>query len=232
MAILQPEKEQFKAYGAGEDRRARERFNKSIPPIFSDAKEKSTDAIIEVLNNRKYLKMVDNKKRARAIARDPKMKQIDGYIKQAGNRSLTAIYSNLDPHYLEEAPMAMKHLYPELDRVLGSFNASLTEKESNNLKSQPIEGRTYAEWIQININNYVTQWESSFRRIMSQNVTTDGYTSRDTQLITSIRKLLNTFESRVRTLFMDAMNNVSRQALYDLQEAIHPGSQVGSPFTP
>ena len=232
MAILEPTQEQYKAYGAGEDRRARERFNKSIPPIFSDAKNKATDAIIDTANNKRYLKIDDNKKRARAIARDPKMKQVTNYIVQAGNRSLKAIYANLDPHYREEAPMAMKHLYPELDSVLGSFDVELTDKESNNLKSQPIEGRTYADWIQINIDNYVTQWHSSFRRIMAQNVTTNGFTSRDTQLISSVRKLLNTFENRVKTLFMDAMNNVSRQVVYDLQETIHPGSQPGSPFAP
>jgi len=232
MAILEPTTEQYNAYAVGEDRRARGRLNSSIPPIFADAKNKATDAILDTVNNRRYLKIEDNKKRARAIKNDPKMKQIENYITQAGNRSLTAIYANLDPHYREEAPMAMKHLYPVLDSVLDSFNVKLTDKESNNLKSQPIEGRTYADWIKINIDNYVTQWNSAFRRIMAQNVTTNGFTSRDTQLISSIRKLLSTFEKRVNTLFMDAMNNVSRQVTYDLQESIHPGTQPGSPFAP
>ena len=230
MAVLEPSREQYKSYDSGENRRSKIRLNASIPPIFSNSKEKSTDAIVEVLNNRRYLKIENNTKRMRGISRDPKMKKVSNYIEQAGDSSLQAIYDNIVPHYKEEAPMAIKHLYPELDSVIGKVNVNVSKKEAAQMRVQPLEGRTYAQWIAINKRNYVTQWESAFRRIMAQNVTTNGFTSRDTQLISSIRKLLSTFENRVNTLFMDAMNNVSRQVVYDLQSFIWPDVQTGSPF--
>lgn len=230
VAITEPTTKQYAAYEAGQDRRARIRRNRDIPPIFADAKNKSTEAIVDVLNNRRYLKIDNNVKRMRAIARDPKMKQVANYFKQAGQRSLKAIHENLVPHYEEEAPMAMKHLYPALDSVIDNFNVNVSEKKAAKLRTQPIEGRAYTQWAKINTDNYVTQWESSFRRIMTQNVTTNGFTSRDTQLISSVIKLFSTFESKINTIFMDAMNNVSRQVLYDIEFFLYPDVQTGSPF--
>ena len=221
MATIYPGSKEYDTYWRGQARRAKTRANKYISPIFLRARDKVTTNALEVLNNRRYLKIDDARKRLIAVKRDPKIKEIESIIIQAADSSLAAIFENLPLHYSEEVPMICKTLYPWTEQI-GGCKASLNAKEVAQMRQEPFLGRTYREWNIINRNNAIKAWNNAFRAVMTGDIRTENKVSRDSQLVAEARKALNTQESRTKTLFENAMIQVSRQAQVDVEGAIWP----------
>ena len=81
---LYPSQKEYEDYFKGQQRRGNARSKAAISPIFTKARDKVTTDILEVLNDRRYLKITDSAKRLKAVKRDPKMKQVEAYIIKAG----------------------------------------------------------------------------------------------------------------------------------------------------
>ena len=115
------------------------------------------------------------------------------------------------------------HLFvgPSPDKI-GGCEANLSEKEEASMRQEPYLGRTYREWIAINTQNAVKQWNSSFRSVMVGEIRTENQVGRASQLIVSLRGILNTNESQNKTIFNNAMIQVSRQAQFDVEMGIWP----------
>ena len=109
---IYPTDEQFDRYWKGQNKRAEKRLSVSISPIFDKATNKITKNTLEVLDNRRYLKIDDPRKRARRMRKDEKIVQVEAYIVSANRQSLQVLYDNLVPHYHEEIPMICEDLYP------------------------------------------------------------------------------------------------------------------------
>lgn len=221
MASIYPTQENYNAYWSGQQRRAKARANAAISPIFMQARDKITTDVLAVLNTRRYLKIENPRKRLVAVKRDPKIKQIEDIIRKANADSLQAIFDNLGPHYGEEVPMICKRLYPWTDEI-GGCTATLSDRELASMRQEPFMGRTYREWVAINTAEAVKQWNSQFRSVMNGEIRTVNQASRDTQLVSAARNILNTNESRSKTVFNNAMIQVSRKAQEDVERAIWP----------
>jgi hypothetical protein len=221
MAGIFPDSSDYDQYWRGQQRRAKARANSAISPIFMAARDRITTDMLSVLNNRRYLKINNPRKRLVAVRRDSKIKQVEQIIRDANQKSLQAIFDNLGPHYEEEVPMICKTLYPWTEQI-GACTANLSEREEVALRQEPYLGRTYREWIAINTQNAVKQWNSQFRAVMTGEIRTDKQASRDTQLVAAARGLLNTNESHNKTIFNNGMIQVSRQAQFDVEAAIWP----------
>jgi len=223
-----PTEEQYDQYWAGQARRSQARANSAIDPIFAKYRDKITTDLLDVLNNRRYLKIQDPKKRLRAVRRDPKLQQVSAIILKANEESLQAIYDNFDPHYQEEVPMICKRLYPWWP---GDCTAEpLNNKELTTLASEPFLGRTWRSWIlgepklDGNAQQAQKRWESEFRAVMSGEIRTDKSVSRDVQLVRSARNIMTTNQSRNKTVFENAMITTARKALADVEGAIWPSA--------
>ena len=70
---LYPSQKEYADYFKGQHRRGNARSKSAISPIFTKARDKVTTDILEVLNDRRYLKITDQAKRLKAVKRDPKM---------------------------------------------------------------------------------------------------------------------------------------------------------------
>ena len=221
MANIYPTKEDYESYWTGQQRRSKRRADTAISPIFSDARDRVTGNTLAALNNRRYLRIDDPRRRLVAVRRDPKISQIEGIIARAAHRSLQSIFDNLGPHYEEEIPMICKDLYPWTDEI-GSCSASLSKRELAGMRQEPFLGRTYREWIIINRNNAIKSWNNAFRAVMIGDIRTENKVSRDAQLVTEIRKILNTQESRTKTVFENAMIQTSRKGQVDVEAALWP----------
>lgn len=220
MAGIYPDDAEYREYWKGQKRRASARANASISPIFVSARDRITTNVLEVVNNRRYLKIEDPRRRMARVKQDPKMREIESIIVAANDRSLISLYANQEPHYKEEVPMVCKHLYPWWP---GDCTADpLTKTELNTLKFTPFMGNTWREWIKINQNDALKVWRSSFRSIMGGDIRSTNAVSRDVQLVQSARSIINTNESRNITIFENAMIEVSRKVQLDVEAAIWP----------
>jgi hypothetical protein len=147
------------------------------------------------------------------------MREVEAIIIDAGKKSLNAIYANLAPHYIEEVPMICKHIYPWIDAV-GSCEASITDKDVAKLKGEPYLGATYPEWININAQSAVKSWESAFRATQNGKIRTIENSQNSTILMKQANQALTTMEKRIKTVFVNAMIQVSRQAQADVEQSI------------
>ena len=221
MGGIYPIPSDYDTYWKGQQSRAKVRANATLKPVFMSARDRITTDLLGVLNGRNYLRISDPRKRLIAVKRDPKIKQVERIIIDANKRSLQGIFDNLPLHYDEEIPMICKRLYPEFDKI-GECKATLNESEVVGMRQEPFLGRTYREWIKINNDNAVKQWNSAFRSVMTGEIRTENQVSRDTQLVTKTRAILDTNERRNMTVFNNAMIQVSRKAQADLEVAIWP----------
>lgn len=213
-----PTEQQYRDYWAGQTRRARARANSAITPIFANARDRITTDLLDVLNNRRYLKIKDPKKRLQKVKRDPKIQQVSAIIIRANEQALQSIYDNFEPHYMEEVPMICKKLYPWLPADCEA--SPLTKKELANLRLEPFLGQTWRDWIKGNTQSAVQQWEKRFKAIMSGEIRTETAVSRDVQLVQEARAILNTNESRDKTVFENGMITTARKAIRDMEFAI------------
>ena len=221
MGGIYPDSTDYDTYWKGQQRRAKARTNATISPIFLDARDRVTTNLLGVLNSRRYLRIDNPRKRLVAVRRDPKIKQVENIIRQANGSSLQGIFDNLSPHYIEEVPMICDTLYPWTTKI-GGCKADLSEKEEAGMRQEPYLGRTYREWIVINTQNAVKQWNSKFRSVMVGEIRTENQVGRSSQLITELRGILNTNERQNKTVFNNGMIQVSRQAQFDVEQSIWP----------
>lgn len=226
MAGLYPTEEEYRDYWSGQARRAKARTNAAISPIFVTARDKVTTDTLAVLNDRRYLRIKDPRKRLKKVKNDPKMQQVELVIQRAGELSLQAIYRNLEPHYIEEVPMICKKLYPWTEALDGCDAQPLTKGELFKMRTLPYLGRTYKSWLlgEPKLDGTVQlaqkKWISDFRAIMNGNIRSPTAVSRDVQLVQAIRSILDTNELRNKTVMENAMIQVSRKAQVDVEEAI------------
>ena len=219
MANIYPTKTEYDQYWESQQRRAKGLANSAISPIYVNARDRVTTDALGVLNNRKYLRIENPRRRLIAVKRDPKIKQVEKVIIRAAEQSLNAIFNNLAPSYEVEVMQACKVLYPEFDKI-GNCNVTVSKAEQAQMRQEPFLGRTYREWNIINRDNAIKQWHSQFRQVMTGEIRTETAVSRDVQLVQAMRKILNTQESKTKTLFNNAMIQVSRKAQADLEGAI------------
>jgi len=224
-----PTEDDIRKYWNGHRRRSASRINKTIGIIFTDARDKVTRNILEALNNRRYLKIKDPKKRLRVVKNDPKMKQVDAIILQANIKSLNAIYKNFEPSYKVEVPAVCRDLYPWYPGQCKP--EKLTKKELANLTTEPYEGRTWHSWIlgeggeqPLDGNMQLAQkkWRGDFRATMTGEIRTETAVSRDVQLVQAARSVLDVNENRNNTIFENSDITVARKAMRDVEIALWP----------
>jgi hypothetical protein len=216
-----PTEADVREFWSGHKRRSKARANAAISPLFASARDKITTNLLEVLNNRRYLKIKDPKKRLRRVKADPKMQQVNSIIWDANEKSLQAIYDNFQPAYDSEVPAVCRDLYPWVEEDFGSCEANdLTKKELANLRLEPFLGQTWTEWIKGNAKLAVDQWEKRFKSVMSGEIRSETAVSRDVQLVREARNILNTNESRNKTIFENSDITVARKAMRDVEVAL------------
>ena len=205
-------------YWEGQKARSK-KYIARLTPLFQATNDRITTDTLSVLNDRRYLRINDPVKRMKAAKRDPKMQQIEGLIERTGAASLGIILKAQPEHYREEAPLQAE-IWTETN-VLGlKVNPpELTKGDIKELEQQPYMGKSYPEHVTDYTNAAVNDWENSFRSVMTGRIQEVGKVSKDVQLVSDSRRLLNTMEVRAKTVMENALINTARYINREVIEA-------------
>lgn len=197
-----------------------------LSPVFDNARSRVNKNMLEVLNDRRYKKIIDPVKRMKLVNRDPKMKQVDNIIFRTGKKSLQIIQEAQPEVYNEEAPLQAKCWDKSTPNWASFTVGDITNKELQEIMLQPYLGKTYKQWAMgYNVyddegkfkgcvagytQNAIKSWESSFRAVQNGKIQKVGQVQSDVQLLSDAHKALDTMESRSKTVMENACINTAR----------------------
>jgi len=138
------------------------------------------------------------------------MKQVSAIIAATGKKSVQIINGSQDDVYKEEAPLQAE-CWTESTPDWASFSVSpLTDKEGVDIINQPYLGRTYNQHAEDYTNSALKTWSNDFMSVQVGKIQEVGKASHDVQLVSGARTLLDTMETRSKTVMENACINTAR----------------------